>query len=423
MAAHEEEPKLFIPKHFCWIVGPTYDLGEKEFRPIWDDLIIKLQLGRNKKVKKAYNKRTGEMWIEMPWGARIEVRSAAHPETLVGEGLDHAIMSEAAKHHLETWERFIRPSLSDRRGSADFPTTPEGHNWLYQMWRLGQDQSAPEFESWRFPSWDNPVVYPGGRQDPEILLLERTTTPEWFMQEIGADFASFVGKIYDEWDDTVHIKNHVYNPAWENYIAFDWGFVNPLAAIEFQVDPFDNIYVWREHYEAYTPLAEHLRQLRSREQPPGYQISCTFGDAADPEAAAFVSENFAPCMAEPEAKSNWREGIEMVKKFLKEYQIGEADEYGTPLCKAKLTVDPSCNNLIREFNNYRAMEGRQGKNPREIAQGIDDHCLDALRYGIVHIYKLGARHHLNDVATLNDLVGANSRGGYGDTFFTMSQEF
>jgi hypothetical protein len=424
MAAHDLEPKMFIPRQFFWIVGPTYDLGEKEFRPLWDDLIVKLQLGKNKKVKKSYNKRTGEMFIEMPWQTRLEVRSASHPETLVGEGLDHAIMSEAAKHHLETWERFIRPSLSDRRGSADFPTTPEGHNWLYQMWLLGQDKSADlvDYDSWRFPSWDNPFVYPGGRQDPEILLLEKTTTPEWFMQEIGADFASFVGKIYDEWDDTVHIRNHVYNPAWQNYIAFDWGFVNPLAAIEFQIDPFDNIYVWREHYESYTPLAEHLRLLRNREQPAGYKIDCCFGDAADPEASEFVSSNFGVgCVADPDAKTNWREGIELVKSFLKEYQIGEADEYGTPLCKPKLTVDPACKNTIREFNNYRAMEGRSGKNPREIAQGVDDHCLDALRYGIVHIYKLGARHHLAEVAGMMNLTGVGA--SHRDTFFSMEDQY
>ena len=42
----------------------------------------------------------------------------------------------------------------------------------------------------------NTVVYPGGRTDPEILEVERNSTPEWFMQEYGADFASFVGKIF-----------------------------------------------------------------------------------------------------------------------------------------------------------------------------------------------------------------------------------
>jgi len=427
MAGHDLEPKLFTPKFMAWIAGPTYDLGEKEFRPIWDDLIVKLRLGDHKRVKKSYNKRTGEMFIEMPWGARVEVRSAQHPDKLVGEGLDHVIMSEAAKHSVETWERFIRPALSDRLGSADFPTTPEGHNWLYDLFLVGKNERIPEYESWCFPSWENPIVYPGGREDSEIKLIERTTTPEWFMQEIGADFASFVGKIYGEWDDSLHVRSHTWNPAWPNYIGLDWGFTNPLAAIEFQVDPFDNIYVWREYYKAYTPLLEILDQLRNRPEPPGYHINCCFGDAADPEAAITVATRFAPCVADPESKKMpWREGIDLIKLHLKEYQIGEADEYGTPLCKPKLTVDPSCIELIHEFNNYRAKEGTAGRNAQEVADKMDDHGLDALRYAMLHIYKLGAHHHLADAMTPAELelmsTGAGA-GTSGSTFFNTNQEW
>jgi hypothetical protein len=100
-------------------------LAEKEFRVVWDDLIVKLALGKDKRIRKAYNKKQGDMYIQFPWGTRLEVRSADHPELLVGEALDGAIISEAAKQKKETWERFIRPSLADRRGWASFPTTPE----------------------------------------------------------------------------------------------------------------------------------------------------------------------------------------------------------------------------------------------------------------------------------------------------------
>jgi hypothetical protein len=423
MAGKDLEPQLFRrEKAYYWIVGPTYDLGEKEFRVVWDDLIIRQQLGRDKRIKKAYNKRSGDMYIEFPWGTRLEVRSATHPETLVGEGLSGAIMSEAAKHSKVTWERYIRPALADRRGWATFPTTPEGRNWYYDLWLLGM-KGEEEFASWRFPSWDNPIVFPGGRQDPEILLLEKTTTEEWFMQEIGADFSSFVGRIYGEFDETTHVKQHLYNPAWKNYIAFDWGFVNPLAAIEFQIDPWDNVYIWREHYKSYELLSEHVKILRERKQPAGYKIDCTFGDAADPEAAAYVTQNFAPCIASPDSKTNWRAGVDRVKGFLRLQQIGEIDEYGTPLCAPRLFVDPSCINTIREFGNYRAKAGTAGHNPREIAQGIDDHALDALRYALVHIYDLGANSHLTDVAAVNGLTGLGNLDRSERGIFVMTKEF
>lgn len=400
MAARDVEPELFLPKRRYWIVGPTYDLGEKEFRILWDDLIIEAGLGRDKKVKKAYNKKQGDMYIEFPWQTRIEVRSADHPENLVGEALHGVIMSEAAKHRPDTWERYIRAALGDYRGWASFPTTPEGQNWLYQLWRFGKNPDFPDYESWKFPSWSNRVLYPGGRTDPEILLIEKTTTQEWFDQEIGADFTAFVGKIYGEFDENVHVDKVEYNPLLPNYMAFDWGYVNPLAAVEFQITPNDEVRVWREHYKSYTALGEHLIQMNSRDQPEGYKIDMAFGDAADPEAAAYVSNHLVPCMADPAAKKNWREGVELVKTFLKPRDTGMYDEYERPITKPGLTIDHSCDNIIREFGNYRAPNqqgGRNQKSPRETAQGIDDHALDALRYGLVSIYRLGARHHLSEV--------------------------
>lgn len=399
MAARDLEPKLFTPKKRFWIVGPTYDLAEKEFRVIWDDLIVGKAFGKDKRVKKAYTKRTGDMFIEFPWGTRLEVRSADHPEFLVGEALDGVIMSEAAKQKKDTWERFVRPSLADRRGFADFPTTPEGFNWLYDEWRHGQDPSMPDYESWKFPSWANRVVYPEGRNDPEILLLERTLTPEYFEQEIGADFSSFVGKIFPEWDESDHVQVVPFDPALPNYIAFDWGYTNPLAAIEFQVTPRDQIRVWREHYKAYTPLSDHVRILKDRDQPDGYHLDMAFGDAADPEAAAYISTNLVPCWADPKAKENWRDGIDLMRSFMKMDLEIAWDEYGTPTYGPRFVVDHSCKQYIKETSNYRSNEPVKGKNVPEMGQKMSDHGIDALRYGLYTLYKLGVTHHLDEVFT------------------------
>jgi hypothetical protein len=438
MAARDLEPELHVPNRRYWIVGPTYDLGEKEFRYIWQDLIVKKRYGRDKRVKKAYNKRSGEMFIEFPWQTRLEVRSATHPETLVGDGLHGVIMSEAAKHKRETWEQYIRPSLADFRGWATFVTTPEGFNWFYDLWMLGisQEEMLKDFQSWRFPSWDNPYVYPSGRDDSEIKLIEATTAPEWFMQEFGAEFGAFMGKIYGEFDPTLHIKKHTFNPAWPNYIAFDWGFTNPLAAIEFQVDPWDRVYVWREHYKSFLQLAEHIRILKARPQPEGYHLDLAFGDAADPEAAIQVSRQLVGCWALPEAKENWRQGVDLMKKFLMprdsyaaDGSLVVCDEYGTPMQEPWMYIDPSCVNTIREFNNYRAVSSRPETNPREAAKRFDDHALDALRYGLMHRFELGCHTHLADVYGPGNLVDDKStffqHGGMGEGsgFFDMNMEF
>ena len=165
--------------------------------------------------------------------------------------------------------------------------------------------------------------------------------------------------------------------------------------------------------------------MKQREQPTGYHIDCCFGDAADPEAVATVNAKFGPCIALPEAKQNWRAGIDTVKTFLKLRQVGELDEYGTPRTEPKLFVDHSCLDVIREFNNYRTVatvtSATRESGAASAAQKQDDHALDALRYGLVHLYELGARGHLAEVysgeMTLDEGIHAD------EGVFTMSQSF
>jgi hypothetical protein len=394
MAARDLEPELFKPDKRFWIVGPTYDLGEKEFRVIWDDLMVKMGFARDKRIQKGYAKKQGNMFIEFPWNTRVEVRSADHPSALVGEALDGVIMSEAAKHKFETWSRFIRPALSDKRGFATFPSTPEGFNWFHDIWQLGRDPDHPLYQSWSFPSWANTAIYPTGFDDPEIQDLLRTTSTEWFDQEIGAKFTAFVGKIFSEFDETIHVHKLPFHPEWPNYLFIDWGFTNPSAWIEVQITPRDQVRVWREHYKAGWTVPRHIEFMKTRDQPPGYHLDLAFGDSADPEAAAQVTQGLVGCHTDPKAKENWRQGIDLYKGFLKVREDGDPG----------FLVDVNCKHVIKEHNDYRSKEPVNGKNVPELAQNVSNHTIDAIRYGLMHIFELGANVHLSDVYNLSELM-------------------
>jgi len=174
------------------------------------------------------------------------------------------------------------------------------------------------------------------------------------------------------------------------------------------------------HYKTHTRLSVFLEEMKARPQPDGYHINLCFGDAADPEATDTVSATFHACVSDPMSKTNWREGIDLVKGFLRTQQVGEADEFGTPIDEPWLFVDPSCGDLIREFNNYRAAAPSTGKprNPREDAQKYDDHALDALRYGLMHIFKLGSTMSLSDFVNAKDLTQLPETG-----YFTSGMTF
>ena len=230
-----------------WIVGPQFADAEKEFRVVYNTF---RKLGIDKhSIKFVSNVENGSMVIRTNWGFELLCKSAKHPETLVGEGLDFVLMVEAGRHRRRTWGQYLRPALSDKRGWAIFSGVPEGrseNSLLFALWARGQDESFPQWGSWRMPSWTNNIIFPGGRNDPEIKEAESDLTEDEFMRQYGAMFVERTGIVMQEWDDEVHWTNLRYNPGWPVYGAVDYGFTNPFVWLWIQVDEEGNCYVIRE---------------------------------------------------------------------------------------------------------------------------------------------------------------------------------
>lgn len=393
---HDKVPLMLLKKPVLgWIVAPTYDLGEKEFRVFWKILVEDLQVPIDR--SKTFNSlRTKDFRITTAWGSSVEVRSAEHPESLVGEGLDFVIMAEAAKLKLSHWEKYIRPTLSDKRGSAVFVSTPEGYNWFYDLYQRGQstDKDFKDWWSYKSPTWENDVVFPGGRDDPEMLEVAATLSPVVFAQEYGAEFTSFAGRIYSEFDEGYHIiRDYKFNPEWENHMAFDFGFRNPFVCLNIQVDPSDNVYVWDEYYERNITTPEHARRLKSI---VGWRVDGGWHDPAGADEANSIMQIFQNTQeyhnryldhfVTAPAPNEWKAGVERVKEWLKLRPKHDAMGYETTEMAPKLFVAAECVNTLREFNTYRVREQTErmteSKDAKDEPRKKDDHAMDALRYFI-----------------------------------------
>lgn len=371
-----------------WIVGPNYVQGEKEFRIIHKHLIRTLKFGSD--IKKQYNVPQGLMRIEMPWGTVLEVKSAERQEGLLGEGLKGVIMSEAARHTSDTWQQYVRPALSDEKGWAIFTSTPRGYNWFQGLWMLGQVNDS--YESWRLPSWSNPLVYPGGRFDPEIVEMEENISKQEFLQEIAAEFTSFTGKIYEEFDPKIHVTDISYNPAWQNFWAFDYGYNNPFVCLDIMVDPDDNIYIWREYQKRHVSSFDHGHELISRPDPEGFHVDGRFGDPRGGDSRYTLELVLGPISSEEPKdedgdRTTWQIGVSFVKRYLKLRKDG----------KPKLYIDRSCTDLIRQMEQLRGLDEKEGQNSKEGQHKYDDHGPDALRYFIAQYFAMGFGSSLSDI--------------------------
>jgi Terminase large subunit, T4likevirus-type, N-terminal len=385
-----------------WIVGPNYSDSEKEFRVAYD-AFRRLQVPFDSPG--TYNNpNTGDMQISAFDGKFIlHAKSAAKPERLVGEGLNGVIMAEAAKQKESTWLKFIRPMLSDYNGWALFSSTPEGRNWFYEMWNRGQSEHFLDYESWRLPSWLNSYIYEKTDKnavkkfqeliqdrvqiteeikqesgiDPEIISLIMDLTQETFNQEIAALFTEFVGRVFKEFDEEIHVRDLNYEPTWETVAAVDYGFTNPFVWLVLQIDPRDGtVHVIDEMYEPGLTIDETIREIKARRL--NYpNIKYFYPDPASPGDTRAIEKGLKITgMGGTGGELQFR--LRAIRAALK--VRNHHLEWGNPDRKPKLFVNRKCTNTIREMNIYRYPHSKEesSNNPPESPMKKDDHCPEAL---------------------------------------------
>jgi hypothetical protein len=382
--AKEAEPNAFVPSRITglpqrgWIVGPQYDDGEKEFRIFYDSMRA-LGVDRDA-IKFRNNPDSGAMHITTAWGFDLEVKSAAHPETLVGEGLDFVLMVEAGRHKRKTWGQYIRPTLSDRRGWAIFTGVPEGkseHSLLYSLYQRGLDPQFPQWRSWKKPSWDNTIVFPLGRQDPEILEAYSDLTEDEFNRQYGAEFSEKTGVVMQEYDDDTHTGDFSYDPSWPLYMGVDYGFTNPFVVLWIQEGPQGQLRVIKEH--RYTRLDTEEVAIDLLATVPGLIRQCEmiYPDPAEPDDTRTLMRKLRIPAAQ-NTGGELKTRLALIRRSLKMTNLHLPDGHRdkTP----QLMIDRSCTQLRWEMREgYKWPERRsEVRSDAEQPMDKDNHGVEAL---------------------------------------------
>lgn len=358
-----------------WIVGPNYDDGEKEYRVLYDSL---KKLGVDDLSSKFLkNEENGNMRIHTNWGWDVEVRSAAHPETLVGEGLDFVLLVEAGRLDRKTFTTYIRPALSDKRGWSLMSGVPEmatDVSLLYWGWTRGQDSSQLAWQSWRMPSWTNTIVFPGGREDEEIRDAEEDLTEDEFRRQYGGEFVERYGRVMKEWDDEIHLHNLEYNPGWPLYAAVDYGYTNPFVWLWIQVGPFDEVHVLGEHYIELMDAGEIANRIL-KHHPLTQYVSAFYPDPAEPDDTNTLSR-LLKIPARTGTGGELRQRLALIRSAMKlrpDHAIRELQE-------PQLKVDRSCTRLAWEMREGYRWPRHQSevKNDSELPLDKDNHGPEAL---------------------------------------------
>lgn len=148
-------------------ITPTYQLA----RVFFDKLTKAIPFENNK----------SELSIKFPNDGAVYFFTGERLDNLRGRKFHFVVIDEASfiPNLEDGWLNAIRPTLTDYKGRALFLSTPKGKNYFYSLFLKGGE---PDWESFRFSTYDNPYI------DKSEIDDARTQLPEVvFEQEYMAN--------------------------------------------------------------------------------------------------------------------------------------------------------------------------------------------------------------------------------------------
>tara|TARA_R110000868_G_scaffold386549_1_gene654846 strand:- start:1099 stop:2493 length:1395 start_codon:yes stop_codon:yes gene_type:complete len=187
-----------------WIVGPDYLQARPEFTYILDGYRA---LGRTP-VRLSQPQNIASPWVmEFADGSSWETKSSSDIRKLASFAFDGVLMAEAAQQDYDVFLK-LRGRMIERRAWLGMGGTLEkAAGWYvdcYNRWRGVNKEGATSFS---IPTWSNLSIFPGGREDAEIKLLEATLPPDLFMERFGAVPMPAYGLVFKEFDYTKHVAD------------------------------------------------------------------------------------------------------------------------------------------------------------------------------------------------------------------------
>ena len=369
-----------------WLVAADYERTRAEFEYLVEDF-------GNLGLLKEASKRVDPGRIILADDTRIETKSAKDPRTLAMRAPNGIVGCEASQLDLETFNR-LRGRCAPKRGWMFLSGTFEGSlGWYPQMFQSWQHSSNKDEQSFSLPSYSNQYLYPGGRDDPEILALERASSDDFFMERIEGIPSPPSGMVFTEIRPDIHVQDVKYEPDVPVHIWIDPGYAEAYACEIVQIVN-DQVRVIDEIYERDLVTDDMIDIAQSR---PWWR-DARFGviDVAgfQHQAMAAPAERWMDRTGIyfDSQKIRINEGTERLKSFLKTDPVDQREP--------RIVFNPDCTGILSEFGvmpnpfdgqtrAYRWKMDRDGNIVGETPQDQYNHGVKAVIYGLINRYGYG----------------------------------
>lgn len=169
-----------------------------------------------------------EKTVFLTGGRQVHFKSGHKLQDLRVETLHGAIIDECRQQKKQLWTEIVRPMLGRYNGWCDFYSTPNGFDWVYDLYEASANN--PEWARFHSPSaeawWWTPE---------EVASARRDMSEPVFAQEILAEFRSLTsGRVYYAFGDhnkqtwCPWFKEKLWSPYHPVTLGLDFN-VNPMC--------------------------------------------------------------------------------------------------------------------------------------------------------------------------------------------------
>jgi len=350
------------PNRKCMYVAPSYRMAKQI---VYDDLY---QMLKERKWLKKVNQ--SDLAFTLVNGSIIYLRSADNPDSIRGIGLDYVVLDEAADISEEAWKAVIRPTLSDKEGSAMIISTPKGRGWLYDVYNDAKHLN--DWASWQFTTAEGGIVSEQELAQARIDLDERT-----YLQEYEAKFVDYSGLIYYAFaEHNIKDMDFTNNPFTTCHVGIDFNIDPGCAAIAFVhqggIHIFDEIEIYG------TDTREMVSEIQRRY--PNRRYIC-YPDASGAQRRSsaggitdhIILKNAGFQLKVGSVNPSVKDRIASVNAVLKEDNC-------------RLTISPKCVKIIKGLRSHTYKEGT--RQPTKDGANDYSHFNDAIGYMVNNLYPL-----------------------------------
>ena len=303
--------------------------------------------------------------ITLPNGSQFIFKGLDDPEKIKSiEGITDLWVEEASE--LSNADEFDQLQLRIRSRQEQTQTilsyNPVSRaNWVYERFH---EHAEPGTVVHKSTYKDNRFLTPEYIAKLESLI---NTNPLYYRVYALGEFCSLDKTVFNNWE-IAEIKDFPCNVA---IFGLDFGYVNdPSAFVAAKVNTdTKQIYIFDEMYQVGLLNNSIAQWIKYR----GYTKETIFADAAEQKSIEEIKRN----------------GVDHIKPAVKG---AGSIMWGIDLLQQyHIIVDPKCENMITELQNYSWKKDR--KTGEYINEPVDEynHLCDALRYAMQRIYKPGLR--------------------------------